>query len=93
MFPFLRDFPSLGYSAVRDVLTVGLQLLAYCLINHIGIPLSSLSPRMGTVDVSCGQRVDVQSLSPSLLDLLSTHPLLPLGAKGIFLNAQNVEKK
>lgn len=46
-FLFLRDFLSLGYSAVRDVLTVGLQLLAYCLMNHIGIPLSYLSALRG----------------------------------------------
>lgn len=61
-FLFLRDFPSLGSSAVRDVLMVGLQLLAYCLMNHIGIPLSSLNPHVSTVDFSCGQQVDVQSL-------------------------------
>lgn len=42
-FPFLRDVASLGYSAVRIVLTLGPQLLVYYLMN-ISISLSSLRP-------------------------------------------------
>ena len=90
----LRDFPSLGYSAVRDVLTVDLQLPAYPLMNHIGIPLSSLSAPHGHCWclMWAASRCAV-SLSPSLLALFSAHSLLLLGAEGIFMNAQNAEKK
>lgn len=61
--PSLDTFPSLGQSAVGDVVTVGLRLPAY-LMNHISISPSSRRPQRGRCEnrVPCGQHVKPLSL-------------------------------
>lgn len=88
-----RDVLCLGYSAVRDVLTVGLRFTALLFDEHQYFSFVSLGPSGGTVEPSLGAVCrSAVPLSSSFWSFHPRPPLLPC-AMETFINAECAGKQ